>query len=153
MKNFTLVTCSCLEYQLFTPLPEPSTLAWLPLNHQPGPTCPLNPLTLPWLHPLTPWPHPDSLLNLPDLALTSPWTLTWPWFSLNPQTWPWLPPEPSTCPWLPYPHFTPKLTPTSPPLNFCFWGLFQSHLTWVQSHLVCSPPCENNIFHLMWKNS
>ena len=37
-----------------------------------------------------------------------------------------------------------------------FWVFqctFQSHLTWVQSHLACSHPCENNIFNLTWKNS
>ena len=36
---------------------------------------------------------------------------------------------------------------------FHFQGSFQSHLAWVQSHLTCSPPCKNNIFHLTWKNS
>ena len=30
---------------------------------------------------------------------------------------------------------------------------FQSYLVWVQSYFTCSPPCENNIFHLTWKNS
>ena len=30
---------------------------------------------------------------------------------------------------------------------------FKSHLVWVQSHLTCSPPIENNIFHLAWENS
>ena len=39
------------------------------------------------------------------------------------------------------------------PPTFHFQGLFQSHLTWVQFHLACSPPYENNIFHLAWKNS
>ena len=29
---------------------------------------------------------------------------------------------------------------------------FQSHLTWAQYHLTCSPLCENNIFHLTWTN-
>ena len=33
-----------------------------------------------------------------------------------------------------------------------FWCSFQSHLMWVQSQLVCSPPLKNNIFHLGWKN-
>ena len=31
-------------------------------------------------------------------------------------------------------------------LGCLFWCL-----TWVQSHLTCSPPCNNNIFHLAWK--
>ena len=42
---------------------------------------------------------------------------------------------------------------THPQLGCSFQCLFQSHLVWVQSHLACSPPCENNIFHLSWKNS
>ena len=41
----------------------------------------------------------------------------------------------------------------SPLPHFCYQGSFQSHLTWVQSHLACSHPCENSIFHLAWKNS
>ena len=40
----------------------------------------------------------------------------------------------------------------SPP-TFHFQSSFQSHITWVQSHLMCPPPWKNNIFHLAWKNS
>ena len=32
-------------------------------------------------------------------------------------------------------------------------GSFKFLLTWVQSDLVCVPTRENNIFHLVWKNS
>ena len=50
--------------------------------------------------------------------------------------------------------------PLHPKKNFghfrVFWvfrSSFQSHLAWTQSQLASSPPHENNIFHLAWKNS
>ena len=38
----------------------------------------------------------------------------------------------------------------NPPPHVCFWCWFQSHPVGL-SHLTCSPPHKNNIFHPVWK--
>ena len=117
---------------LTAPVWSPSP--WAPSHLAPTPGPPVSPPSSPCsLTPhLVPGPH------LAPLPLSDPCFL--------PAMWP---PCLAPTPHLPLPY----LAPSASWLGCLFWCLFQSHLTLVQAHLVCSPPRESNIFHLTWKKS
>ena len=131
-------------------------------------SCPLSdpllpswPTHTPYQAPTSIWPHPcpnqSLFLSDPPLVphLAPPLPLVWllllcgpPLIScLTPP--PWTPPSalPSGCPPGLWSSWDGAHSPP-PKCSFMMFASISPHVGW--SHLTCSHPCENNIFHIAW---